>query len=107
MPLTTWLVRLASLLITPKQLLVYHGTNVNKKTTDSNGYKLGAQQHQLQYLTGSVSSSSNQNSVLVSSNRYLNIQRTRESDSGIYECVASNSHDADLRKLVHVQVRGK
>lgn len=66
---------------------------------DSNGYKLAQQQQQ--------QNSQQQNSVLVSSNRYLNIQRAKESDGGIYECIASNSHDADLRKLVHVQVRGK
>ena len=73
---------------------------------DSNGYKLAQQQQQQQALTGTTLSGS-QKSVLVSSSRYLNIQRARESDAGIYECVASNSHDADLRKLVHVQVRGK
>lgn len=65
------------------------------RTADVNGYKLAQQQ------------SGSQNSVLVSSTRYLNIQRAKESDAGIYECIASNSHDADLRKLVHVQVRGK
>lgn len=47
------------------------------------------------------------NSILVSSNRYLSIQRAKESDAGVYECIASNSHDSDLRKLVYVQVRGK
>lgn len=68
---------------------------LSRPKTDPNGYKLAQQQ------------SSAQNSVLVSSTRYLNIQRAKESDAGIYECIASNSHDADLRKLVHVQVRGK
>lgn len=63
---------------------------------ESNGYQ------QLSAV-GHVSSGS----VLVSSNRYLSIQRAKESDAGVYECIASNSHDADLRKLVHVQVRGK
>ena len=46
-------------------------------------------------------------SLLVSANRHLHIQRVRETDSGLYECIASNSHDNDLRKLVHIQVRGK
>lgn len=58
---------------------------------DSNDYKLSQQQ----------------NSVLISSNRYLSFQRAKESDAGIYECIASNSRDPELRKLVQLKVRGK
>lgn len=44
---------------------------------------------------------------MVSNGRYLTIPRVHETDAGVYECVANNGRDADLRKLVSVQVRGK
>uniref|UniRef100_A0A6G1S5J8 Neurofascin n=1 Tax=Aceria tosichella TaxID=561515 RepID=A0A6G1S5J8_9ACAR len=72
----------------------------------SGGYKSGHGHHQHNQRLGSSSLSSGNGGQLVSSTGQLTIQRVRESDSGIYECIASNSRDADLRKLVHVQVRG-
>lgn len=72
-----------------------------------NGYKLPLPLHNHNNRLPNNQGEPQAAAGLVSSTRYLTIQRARESDSGLYECVASNAHDNDLRKLVHVQVRGE
>lgn len=76
-----------------------NGPPARPPLTGSNGYKLAHNRNSKQAAAGG--------SLLFSSTRYLTIPQARESDSGAYECIASNAQGADLRKLVYVQVRGK
>lgn len=57
--------------------------------------------------TALAASNSDNKAQLASQGRFLQVARVKESDAGLYECVASNQRDADLRKLVNVKVRGK
>ncbi|KAG9511089.1 Down syndrome cell adhesion molecule-like protein Dscam2, partial [Fragariocoptes setiger] len=52
----------------------------------------------------SVPKSTSSSSTLISDNRFLNFTHASMSDSGIYECIASNGFDKDLRKVIQVSV---
>lgn len=37
----------------------------------------------------------------------LKLSKAQHKDSGLYECIARNGVDDDLRKVIQVKVRGK
>lgn len=45
--------------------------------------------------------------ALVAKGRMLKLSKAQHKDSGLYECIARNGIDEDLRKVIQVKVRGK
>lgn len=46
-------------------------------------------------------------SQLISKGKVLKLSKAQLKDSGIYECIARNGLDEDLRKIIQIKVRGK
>lgn len=46
-------------------------------------------------------------SIAVSQGKVLKLNKVQNKDSGLYECVARNGVDQDLRRIIQIRVRGK
>lgn len=44
---------------------------------------------------------------MIAKGSHWRISKATHSDSGVYECIAKNGVDENLRKIIQVKVRGK